>query len=141
MSDQPRIQPSLWVAIGLVGFLFTGGAVSLAVQGWQSRTQLQTAASEMTGGDAQRGEAIFGQAGCGACHQIQGVDRADGAVGPPLSKISSRAFLAGRLANNPANLILWIRHPQSVDPGNGMPDPPLNDQQTRDVAAYLYTLK
>jgi cytochrome c len=69
------------------------------------------------------------------------VDRADGLVGPPLDKIATRAFLAGRLANNPANLIRWVRHPQAIEPGNGMPDPPISDQDARDVAADLYTLK
>jgi len=135
------LPPSLWVAIALVGFVFGGGAVSLAVQKWQSRGAIREAATEMTGGDAERGRQIILRSGCGACHQIPGVDRALGAVGPPLDKIATRAFLAGRRANTPANLVAWVRHPQAIEPGTGMPDPPLDDGEARDVAAYLYTLK
>jgi cytochrome c len=136
-----KIQPSLGVAVGFVAFVVCGGAVSLSVQRWHSRQQLQTEAAEMTGGDAKRGEAVITRAGCGACHDIPGVDRADGTVGPALDKIATRAFLAGQLANNPTNLIRWVEHPQAIDPGNGMPDPPISDQDARDVAAYLYTIK
>lgn len=34
----------------------------------------------------------------------------------------------------------WLRDPQSVVPNNAMPDLGLNEQQARDIAAYLYTL-
>ena len=118
-----------------------GGATSVAIQGWQTRAHLRAAAAEMTGGDPARGKAVIAQAGCGACHEIPGVARADGTVGPPLDNIATRGFLAGRLANTPSNLVQWIRRPQAIDPGNGMPDPPIDDQQARDAAAYLYTLK
>jgi cytochrome c len=141
MAGPSRIQPSLWVAIGLVGFVFCGGAISTGVQAWQSRSERRAAAAEMTQGDATAGKAIIKRVSCGACHAIPGIDRADGTVGPSLDKVATRAFLAGRLANTPVNLIQWIRRPQAVEPGNGMPDPPITDQEARDVAAYLYTLK
>jgi cytochrome c len=141
MARRPSIQPSLWFAIGLVGFVLGGGVASLAVQRWQSQTGLQAAATDMTGGNPKRGKAVISRVGCGACHEIPGVNRAHGTVGPPLDKVASRAFVAGRLVNTPASLKAWIKHPQAIEPGNGMPAPPLDDQQTRDVAAYLYTLK
>jgi cytochrome c1 len=34
-----------------------------------------------------------------------------------------------------------LRDPQSVVPGNAMPSTNLTDQQARDAAAYLYTLR
>jgi cytochrome c len=136
-----RLEPSLCIAVGLVGFVLGGGAVSTALQRWQSRSRLQAAAAEMTGGDPKLGQAVMLRVGCGSCHQIPGVDRADGTVGPSLAKLGARPFLAGRLANEPASLVAWVKHPQSIEPGNGMPDPPINTREARDIAAYLYTLK
>jgi cytochrome c1 len=49
-------------------------------------------------------------------------------------------FVAGLLRNEPDNLLRWLRQPQSLIPGNAMPDTGLTDQQARDIAAYLYTL-
>ena len=48
-------------------------------------------------------------------------------------------MIAGKLANNPANLEQWISSPQSVTPGTDMPDMQLGTQETRDIAAFLYT--
>ncbi len=64
-----------------------------------------------------------------------------GNVGPPLLGIGDRSFIAGMLSNEPANLIRWIRFPQSVVPGNAMPNMGVSDQEARDIAAYLYTLR
>jgi cytochrome c1 len=38
-------------------------------------------------------------------------------------------------------LITWLRDPQAIVPGNAMPNMGLQDQQARDIAAYLYTLQ
>ena len=91
------------------------------------------------GGDPQRGELLVGRYSCGACHQMPGVEEADGLVGPPLATFSRRTMIAGLLPNTPPNLVLWLRHPQAVTPGNAMPDLGLTDAQARDIAAYLYT--
>jgi cytochrome c1 len=71
----------------------------------------------------------------GTCHTIRGID-AD--VGPPLTGLDTRRMIAGRLPNTPANLALWISQPQSVDPGNAMPDTGLTRSQAAEIAAYLY---
>jgi len=93
------------------------------------------------GGNAERGATTITQAGCGACHLIPGLQQARGMVGPPLIHFSRRTIIAGVLPNTPANLIAWIRDPQHIVPGNAMPSSSLSDAQTRDVAAYLYTLR
>jgi cytochrome c1 len=62
-------------------------------------------------------------------------------VGPPLDNIASRTMLAGVLPNTPQNLVHWLQAPQSVVPGNAMPDMELNDHDARDIAAYLETLR
>lgn len=93
------------------------------------------------GGDADKGKVVITQASCGACHMIPGVVNATGLVGPPLSHFQRRTTIAGFLPNTPTNLIRWVRAPQSILPGNAMPDTPMTDQQARDAAAYLYSLK
>jgi cytochrome c len=92
------------------------------------------------GGDPERGAAVIRQADCGSCHTIPGIKAAEGVVGPPLYFFSRRTYIAGELPNTPANLARWIVDPQSVEPGTAMPPLGLNEQQARDVAAYLYTL-
>lgn len=93
------------------------------------------------GGDARRGAALIAQFGCGGCHTVPGVRGADGNVGPPLTRFGDRVYIAGMLRNRPAELVRWIRAPQSVVPGNVMPDMGITEPQARDIAAYLYTLR
>jgi cytochrome c oxidase assembly factor CtaG len=69
---------------------------------------------------------------------IAGVANARGEVGPPLTQFSRRAYIVGLLINNPDNLVKWLRSPQSVIPGNAMPDTGLTEQDARDIAAFLY---
>jgi cytochrome c2 len=45
------------------------------------------------------------------------------------------------LRNTPSNLTRWLRDPQGVVPGNAMPDMGITEDQARDMAAYLYTLR
>jgi cytochrome c1 len=54
---------------------------------------------------------------------------------------AERTFIAGEVPNTPENLVHWIKSPQSIEPGTAMPTLGLSDQQARDVAAYLYTLR
>src|SRR6185437_2177338 len=99
------------------------------------------AAAPATVGDPARGAAIISQAQCGACHEIPSIPDAHGLVGPPLTDFGRRTMVAGMLPNTPDQLVYWLRNPQAVTPGNGMPDTHLSDRQARDVAAYLYTLR
>ena len=102
---------------------------------------VEKTAMALTGGDPKRGPAVIHKYGCGACHNIPGVDGARGMVGPPLDTIASRSYLAGQLPNTPENLMLWIRKPQDVEAGTAMPDMGVTEQDGRDIAAYLYTLR
>lgn len=88
-----------------------------------------------------RGAQLIQHYGCGSCHTIPGVARADGTVGPPLTNFASRSYIAGKLPNNAGNLQRWIQSPQSVVPGNAMPDLGVSDADARDIVAYLYTLR
>jgi len=95
---------------------------------------------QVPGGDPQRGAASIERLGCGACHVIPGIARADGTVGPPLTDFSHRGYIAGELPNNGTNLIRWIMHPKEVEPGTDMPDLGIGETEARDIAAFLFTL-
>jgi cytochrome c2 len=97
--------------------------------------------ASVDGGDAGRGRAVIVDKGCGSCHTLPGIAGAHGLVGPPLSWFSRRTYIAGELPNTPENLVHWVQAPKSVEPNTAMPTLGLNDQQARDVAAYLYTLR
>jgi cytochrome c1 len=95
----------------------------------------------VNGGDADRGTRAIAKYGCGACHMIPGIHDADGMVGPPLMWFGRRTMVAGELPNTQENLIRWIEHPDSVEPSTDMPALGVTDQDARDIAAYLYTLR
>ena len=94
-----------------------------------------------TGGSAHRGVEVIQRYNCGSCHLIPGIPGARGKVGPPLLFFSDRTFIAGEVPNTTENLIRWVRSPQSIEPNTAMPNLGLSEQEARDVAAYLYTLR
>jgi cytochrome c2 len=96
-------------------------------------------AAAATGGDPSRGEAMFIQYGCGSCHGLKHVRKASGMVGPPLDGMAVRAIIAGKLPNQPDNMVRWIRDPQQVTPGTAMPDLHVSGRDARDITAFLYT--
>jgi len=98
-------------------------------------------ARQLTGGEPDRGRVALRAYGCGACHVVPGVRGATGLVGPPLTNIADRLYLAGQLPNTPDNMRRWIREPQKIESGTAMPDLNVSDRDARDMAAYLYTLR
>jgi cytochrome c len=97
-------------------------------------------ASEATGGIPENGKHAIGKYGCAACHTIDGIS-SEAMVGPPLTRMAARSYLAGNLQNNAANLIQFIQHPRAVHNDTAMPEMGISDQEARDIAAYLYTYK
>lgn len=122
----------------IFGMLIAGG-VSLLVgcTGGQTLPQYRVT----TGGHANAGKQVIQEFRCGACHTIPGINDANGVFAPPLTHLGARTYLAGRIANTPANLVRWIMSPQSVKPKTAMPQLGLTQEQARNVAAYLYTLQ
>jgi cytochrome c1 len=94
-----------------------------------------------TGGNWRTGRQLIVKYRCGACHTIPGIYDANGRVGPPLMWFAQRSFIGGELPNSQENLVRWLLDPKAVEPGTAMPDLGLSEQDARDVAAYLYTLK
>jgi cytochrome c oxidase subunit II len=113
-------------------------AISVVVQSQRSfRRWLAANAAPAKSGDAS----AFLASGCGDCHQIRGT-AARGDVGPDLTHLELRRTLAAlTLANTPANLDRWIRHPQAVKPGSRMPDVRLADARWAAIDAYLRSLR
>jgi cytochrome c1 len=127
--------------LGLLAF-----AVALAfgagfVEIRQGNRQARDVAEAITRGNSSAGKIHIKRFGCGGCHTIPGLAGANGAVAPPLAEIAERAELAGHLANTPANMMRWIRDPQGISPGTGMPNLGVGEKESRDMAAYLYTLR
>jgi cytochrome c1 len=98
-------------------------------------------AMQITGGDPDRAAVAIRRYGCGSCHTIPGIDGAHAVVGPPLTSLGRRSYIAGHLSNNPETLIRWIRHPHSFKQQTAMPEMGVGEQEARDIAAYLYTLQ
>jgi cytochrome c2 len=97
-------------------------------------------ASEVTGGNPEHGKKAIGKYGCAACHTIDGIS-SEAMVGPPLTRMAARSYLAGNMQNNGANLVRFIQHPRAVHNDTAMPEIGLSDEEARDIAAYLYTYK
>jgi cytochrome c2 len=93
-----------------------------------------------TGGDAAAGRHDLYALGCGSCHTIPGITGARGRVGPSLKGIAGQNYIAGQLPNQPQNLEHWIQHPHAVHPDSLMPELGVTEAQSRDIAAYLYSL-
>jgi len=105
-----------------------------------SEGQARMAAS-VTGGDPNRGSAAIFKYGCGSCHTIAGISNARGLVGPPLTGIGARMYVAGVLRNTPDNMVRWIQNPKGVDEKTAMPTLGVSQQDATDIAAYLYSTK
>jgi cytochrome c len=123
--------------------LATAGLTLALVLPWgcgKGADDIAKQAAAKTGGEPSRGPDAIRRYGCANCHTIPGIDGARGQIGPSLAGIASRAYLAGKLPNQPQNMLKWIREPQSVTPGTAMPELGVTEQDGKDIAAYLYTL-
>lgn len=131
-----RNRRTLW---GLAVAALALGGAGMALDDRYEAHDLRKRAEAITGGDSTRGRALFSAYGCGSCHALQGVPQAHGLVGPPLDGIATRAVIAGKLGNRPANLEQWLIDPQAVTPGTAMPRLGVSRADARDLAAFLYT--
>jgi cytochrome c oxidase subunit 2 len=86
---------------------------------------------------AQAGQNYFLAQTCINCHAIRGTGGVADA-GPDLTHLADRSLLAGgAIPNTHEDLARWLRDPQQVKPGCKMPDFNLNDDQVKQLAAYL----
>jgi len=117
-------------------------AVGDTLDGWRSgdAANFADAAMNIPGADPARGRDLVRISGCGTCHAIPGLPGARGTVGPPLTGLRDRAYLAGVLPNRPDDLVSWLMNPPRHAPETAMPDLGLTEEEARDMAAWLYTL-
>jgi cytochrome c len=85
-------------------------------------------------GNPQRGETLIHAYGCMSCHE-------KGSVGPQLTHMARRSYIAGRFPNIQIWMIAWIEHPQRLKRGTAMPELGVGERDARDIAAYLATLR
>jgi mono/diheme cytochrome c family protein len=92
-------------------------------------------------GNPARGKIALEQYACASCHVIPGVIAPAGRVGPTLAGMGSRSIVAGLRPNTSEGMIAWIRHPETISPGTAMSDMGVSEQDARDMAAYLGSLR
>lgn len=123
------------------------GVSAAAFQEWAAAQQ-QLAGPPATEA-AQRGQEVFVAKGCIACHSINGVPAATGRVGPNLTHLWSRDFIAGGiLLRTEETVRMWVHNAPSVKSGTTMPNFSdvtaanyIDEQTLGDLMAYLNTLK
>ena len=98
-------------------------------------------ASQAKPAPGSSGMNAFVGSGCSGCHEISGAPQKS-RYGPDLSHFGSRRTIgAGTLTNTPEHLADWIRNPQSLKPGNKMPDLGLPEAEIQVLVRYLESLK
>jgi cytochrome c2 len=85
--------------------------------------------SRFTTSEIRRGEELYGQLGCRACHQL---GTTGGYVGPELSSTGVRL--------KPGWIAAWLSTPKTYKPDTLQPDYGLSAVDTRALTAYLSTL-
>jgi cytochrome c oxidase subunit II len=90
-------------------------------------------------GLAAEGARLFGQRKCGDCHAVSPGDTRS-LIGPPLTHVAGRRLLGGDRPVTPQNLTLWITSPQTIKPGNRMPDQQLPAAEVQALTAYMEAL-
>ncbi len=104
----------------------------LAAQGDPARSNSST----------QRGQQLFAQLRCNACHNVRGLFEAS-QVGPDLTHVAARPYIgAGALPTSEGNFRDWVAHLQRVKPGARMPSyGHLDDESLAALAAFLASLQ
>jgi cytochrome c oxidase subunit 2 len=100
------------------------------------------------GSAAAEGLRVFLEAGCTACHAVDGLLDPGGErilgnnSGPNLSHFASRDCFAGCIfENDDENLRRWLDDPPAMKPGSWMPDYDLTDEQIEQLIAFLNALE
>lgn len=90
---------------------------------------------------AIEGQHAFQQAGCAACHTVNG-NGAGGRFGPDLTHFASRLTIgAGMMPNTRGALAGWVVGAQHLKPGSLMPNMPMSGEELQAVLAYLEGLR
>ncbi|MBA2627709.1 MAG: cytochrome c, partial [Gemmatimonadales bacterium] len=94
------------------------------------------------GPDTTGGAKLFAAKGCVGCHALSATNASKGLIGPNLSNVGARRYIAaGTLLNTDENLARWIHNPQAIKVGVLMPNLGVSDEDARTLAQYLRTHK
>lgn len=96
--------------------------------------------ARMTGGNPELGRKRLAQHSCVSCHVIPGVPRGDGKSAQSLAHWHGRRTFLNTYENTPENLEKWLETPSHRKPGTAMPDLNVSPQDSRDMAAYLFSI-
>ncbi|WP_061138102.1 cytochrome c oxidase subunit II [Caballeronia fortuita] len=108
-------------------------------EAWAARQRTPSAAPSED--IAMRGRDVFMGQDCARCHTVRGTD-AHGTIGPDLTHVASRQFIAaGTLANNRGNLAGWIVDPRTLKPGTAMPPTRLAPDDLQALLTWMETLE
>ena len=100
-----------------------------------------TESTRVPGGDPERGRLLTQQYQCAACHYIPKVQGVNGDAGPSLEYMGRLSYIAGSIPNQPDNMIRFLQNPPAVKPGILMPALGISEDEARDMAAFMYTLR
>ncbi|HEX3583427.1 MAG TPA: hypothetical protein VH087_16775, partial [Thermoanaerobaculia bacterium] len=92
--------------LATLGLLFLGAAALFAA--WRVGHADESPPGYL--GSPERGRILVSRYGCPACHLVTSED-AKGLVGPPLTGIAKRSYIAGRFPNEPIDMQQWLQHP------------------------------
>lgn len=108
----------------------------------QQRAPVDSLTDSPSNSSTTRGQHVFFQTGCHACHTIRGT-QAHGTIGPDLTHVGSRHSLAaGALENEPDHFADWISHVSDIKPGSKMPNfDTLPDDDLHALAEFLESLQ
>lgn len=88
-----------------------------------------------------RGQSVYLDTSCAACHSIRGVDDESG-IGPDLTHLATRNELgAGRVPLDAGTLRAWVANTQTLKPGAHMPPQELTADELDALVAYLLSLE
>jgi cytochrome c oxidase subunit II len=108
-------------------------------EAWRN-LQLSRAIDPVTDEQKTGRQIVVGKA-CASCHTVRGTS-ASGVLGPDLTQVASRNYIAaGLLPTTRGSIAAWVADPQTIKPGNNMPMVPLTGDELRAVSAYLASLK
>ena len=99
------------------------------------------AAATVGAGDPARGPQLITRYGCNSCHIIPGIAGPKGTVGPSLEHLAGHPIIGNHLANTPENVALWLQNPIAIDRDSSMPNLGITVPESRDLAAFLATLR
>lgn len=129
------------ILLAIGGLTLLSTAIALAYAQWRLDMEQRHSAETLLGGNVAAAPALIRQFGCAGCHIIPGVPEAVGLVGPELKDIGRRVFVGGVAVSTPETLIDWIVDPRSIDPQSAMPRTGISQEEARDVATYLLSLR